>query len=81
MKKEKVISVRLTAEDYETLEWARACYWNPHTAKTMSRFIGHLLQREINEAEQNRAAEAKREAAAAKRKATLEAKKAANDTK
>ena len=80
MKKEKVISIRVTVEDYDTLEWARLCHWNPQTAKTMSRFVGHLLQTEIKEAEQNRAAENKREAAAAKRRANREAKKAANDT-
>ena len=78
MKKEKVVAVRLTKEQWEALEWARL-NWFPdeEKGKTMSRFVAHLLRDDINTASINRDVKLKREEAAAKRKATREAKKAA----
>ena len=75
MKKEKVIAIRVTQEQYDILEWARL-NWFPDEAKgkTMSRFVAHLLRDDINTASINRDVKLKREEAAAKRKA----KKAAN---
>lgn len=82
MKKEKVVSVRLTQEQWEALEWARVnSFTNEPKAKTMSQFLGYLLRDDISHAAINRATLLKREEAAAKRKATREAKKAANDSK
>ena len=75
MKKEKVIAIRVTQEQYDILEGARL-NWFPDEAKgkTMSRFVAHLLRDDINTASINRDVKLKREEAAAKRKA----KKAAN---
>ena len=78
MKKEKVVAIRLTQSQWEALEWARVnTYAHEADAKTMSRFIGLLLKRDISLASVARAEVLKKAEAAAKRKA----KKAANDTK
>lgn len=78
MKKEKVVAVRLTTEQYEALEWSRVNIHadEPYT-KNMSQFLGQLLKFHIDGASQHRDAKLKREEAAAKRRA----KKAANDPK
>lgn len=81
MRKEKVVSVRLTKEQYEVLEWARVNIFNDDNAKTMSRFIAHVLKADIDVFSRDRHNAFKKQEATAKRRATLEAKKAANDPK
>lgn len=81
MKKEKVVSVRLTKEQYEVLEWARVNIFNDDNAKTMSQFIAHVLKADIDVFSRDRHNAFKKQEATAKRRATLEAKKAANDPK
>jgi len=77
-KKEKVVAIRLTQSEYETLNWARLNLGlNPDKPKTMSEFVNSTLQEPMRQIELTRMALAKKEAAAAKRRATLEAKKAA----
>jgi hypothetical protein len=78
MKKEKVVAIRLTTSQYEALEWARVnTYADETDSKTMSRFVGMLLKRDISLATFARDEMFKKQEAAAKRKA----KKATNDTK
>ena len=82
MKKEKVVAVRLTKEQWEALEWGRVnIYKHDPKAKTMSQFLAELLKPRVDNFSQSRHDILKREEAAAKRKATREAKKAANDPK
>ena len=80
MKKEKVVAVRLTQSQWETLEWVRVNgFTHEPKTMTMSAFIGLLLRDDISNAAINRAELLKAQEAAAKRKATREAKKAASD--
>lgn len=75
-KKEKVIAVRLTAEELAVLEWAR----EKAVVKTMSQFVNLLLKEPISDYRAKQTQEIKRLEAAAKRAATRQMKKAANDT-
>jgi hypothetical protein len=76
MKKEKVIAVRLTQEQWEILEWARVNLLGDEN-KTMSRFVLGLLKPDMDVQSRLRAQALRREETAAKRKAPREAKKVA----